>query len=188
MTIAGDEADPAEIDRDTESAISSRRSRRRSDGNGGSLDPRPLELADLVAEPGGLFVVLEGDGQLELLLEPLERAGRPFLLDLAAPAEQEVELHAFGLAFFLVVLARNWRIRLIPSSICCRAAAKSLLASAWRARARRPHHRDIGPILVELDLVALAGRVLDHEGEEPQVPLGVAGRPGRTRWRWKAER
>ena len=47
---------------------------------------------------------------------------------------------------------------------------KSLLASCLEGQARVMHHRDIGPILVELDLVALAGGVLDHEGEEPKVP------------------
>jgi len=37
------------------------------------------------------------------------------------------------------------------------------------------HHRDVRPVLVEQHLVALAGRVPHHEGEEPEVPLRVAG-------------
>src|SRR5262245_31431944 len=35
------------------------------------------------------------------------------------------------------------------------------------------HHRDIGTVAIELDAIALADRVLDDEGEEAEVSLGV---------------
>ena len=63
----------------------------------------------------------------------------------------------------------------IPPSISARAAAWSFRARACEAQRPGAHHRDVRAVLVELDLVALTGRVLDHEGEEPEVPLGVAG-------------
>src|SRR5690242_12351777 len=55
---------------------------RSRDGTASLLDSWSLELADLVAQPGRLFVILEGHRELELLLESLQRAGRPLLLDL----------------------------------------------------------------------------------------------------------
>ena len=47
------------------------------------------------------------------------------------------------------------------------------VASACSGQRPRLHHGDVGSVLVELDLVALAGGVLDHEGKEPQVPFRV---------------
>src|SRR5215813_10036011 len=62
------------------------RSRRKSGSSGGvgprrhALTPEPLEL---VAEPGGPLIILQLDGQRELLFETLHRPDRPGAIDLA---------------------------------------------------------------------------------------------------------
>ena len=51
---------------------------------------------------------------------------------------------------------------------------------AWRRQGAGVHHRDVGPVLVELELVALAGR---HAGPRRRTAGGSArcrGRPGRS--------
>src|SRR5262245_4660138 len=61
------------------------------------------EAADLIADPGRLFEFLEGNGQLELLLQPFDGSDGAFVLHFAAPTQEEAELGAFGLAIGLVV-------------------------------------------------------------------------------------
>ena len=46
--------------------------------------------------------------------------------------------------------------------------------SDCEARARCVHHMDIGPVLVEIDLVPLPCGMLADEREKPEVPFGVS--------------
>ncbi len=66
--------------------------------------PLASEPAELVAEAGGLLVVLGIHGHFELVLQALHRADRLVTLDLLAPGEQDAQLLALvGLVRLLVV-------------------------------------------------------------------------------------
>jgi hypothetical protein len=53
----------------------------------GRGDLGPSESNELVADPGGLFVVFQGHGQLELLLQPFQGTSGAVALDVAFPAK-----------------------------------------------------------------------------------------------------
>src|SRR5262249_44287726 len=117
------------------------------------------EAADLVAEPRGLLELLQGDGQLHLLLEALDRPDRPVGLDLAPPVQEEPQLGAVGLPVLLVVVAQEGADALDARVDPRQGLAVVALLLGPQRQGPGLHHRDVRPILVELDLVARPGRI-----------------------------
>ena len=104
------------------------------------------------------------------------RAERPLAFDLATPTCEEVEFGAIRLGAALCRIRGGRRgCPRIPSSIRSRASRQSPSLQGAEAQGPRPHHRDVGAILVELHPVAEVRGVPDDEGEEAQVARGVAG-------------
>ena len=138
--------------------------------------PTAPEPGDLVADPGGLLVFLEGDGQLQLLLQPLDRADGSGLLDLAAdrsgawPAPGTRPGPPPG-------RSRRGR-RGSPRSPRRSPPGRRAWSSRSRASAPGP-----GPCIIvtygrywsNCTLSRRSVGVLDDEGEEPEVPRRVAG-------------
>ena len=79
------------------------------------------------------------------------------------------------LAFFLLVFAEELADGLDPVVDLREGGAVIAVLERQRRSGARVHHLHVGPILVELDLVALARGVAADEGEEPEISLGVAG-------------
>ena len=98
------------------------------------------------------------DGQVELLFEAFDGTDGAFGLDLPAPAEQETEFEAFHLLVRLLVVAEELPDAFDP--VVDRREGRGVVAPVEGDMPERPgvHHRDVGPILVELQLVAGGSR------------------------------
>ena len=96
------------------------------------------------------------------------------LLDLAPPADQEGEFRAIGLVVLLVVLAEEHANAADSLVDLPEGPGEISPGQCLEADRPRPHHVHVGSVLVKLDLVALARRVLNDERKQPKVTLGVS--------------
>src|SRR5262249_41884766 len=116
---------------------------------------RPLQVTDLVAKPGRLLVVFQGDRQLELLLETFERPGGATLPDSSPPVEEEIRLAALRRPLLLVLSEEELWDPPDPIVYLLHGPGVVVLREPLEGHCPGAHHRDVGPILVEFHLVAL---------------------------------
>src|SRR5579875_628048 len=129
--------------------------------------------ADLVAKPCRLLVMLELHRDVELLLQPLKRTERLVAFQLLPPLEEELELGALPLVILLTVIGEEPSDgRDTPIDVGERGTVVSP-GQGLRRLGATVHHLDIGTVAIELDAIAPANRMLDHEGEETEVARRV---------------
>ena len=137
-------------------------------------DPGASEPLKLVADPGGLLVFFERDGEIELLLESLDRPDRSFFLDLAAKSKQEAEFEQLGLLLGLAVLAEERADSLDSPVNVGQGRCVVVVSQNLRRLCARVHHGHVRPEPIELELVALSVRMQDNECEESEFSIGFA--------------